>query len=81
MIIKHSGEKEGECERSFMIWLFIALSLSYLIQTGCSAIRGIGNVLDQTNVELRNAVDSFDRAIDALSRQSSDWQVVLQYLE
>ncbi len=81
MIIKHSGEKEGECERSFMIWLFIALSLSYLIQTGCSAIRGIGNVLDQTNVELRNAVDSFDRAIDALSRQSSDWQVVLQNLE
>lgn len=45
--------------------------------SGC----GISSQLKQTNVELHNAVDSFDRAIDALARQSSDWQVVLQTLE
>jgi hypothetical protein len=47
---------------------------------GCD-FGGITAQLAQTNVELHNVVDTFDRAIDALARQSSDWQVVLQSLE
>lgn len=55
------------------------LLLATIAQTAC--LGGLTGTLKQTNVELRNAVDSFDRAIDSLSRQSSDWQVTLQQLE
>lgn len=48
-----------------------------LLPQGC----GIPPAIRQTNVELRNAIDEFDRAISALTQQSSDWQVVLQNLE
>ncbi|HJQ39636.1 MAG TPA: hypothetical protein VKB93_21030 [Thermoanaerobaculia bacterium] len=50
-----------------------------ILQAGC--LGGITGTLQQTNVEVRNAVDSFDRAIDTLARESADWQVVLQDLE
>lgn len=53
--------------------------LIVILQAGC--LGGLTSTLDQTNVELRNAVDSFDRAIDSLARQSADWQVVVQDLE
>jgi hypothetical protein len=54
--------------------------LSFLaLQTGC--MQGLAGALQETNQEIRNAVDTFDRAIDALARQSADWQVVLQNLE
>jgi ABC-type oligopeptide transport system substrate-binding subunit len=55
---------------------FIIICLSLLL-SGC----GITSQLAQTNVELRNAVNSFDRGINALSRESADWQVVLQELQ
>jgi hypothetical protein len=55
---------------------FIIICLALLL-SGC----GITSQLAQTNVELRNAVNSFDRGINALSRESADWQVVLQELQ
>lgn len=60
-----------------MVLLCCVLLPIVFLLSGC----GISSQLAQTNVELHNAVDSFDRAIDALVRQSSDWQVVLQSLQ
>lgn len=54
------------------------------LQTSCSIgvdTSGLVSAIRDTNMELRNTVDSFDRAIDALSRQSSDWQVTLEELK
>jgi hypothetical protein len=55
-------------------------ALALLLAACCTAC-GIPGSIDRTNVELRNAIDTLDRSIDALSRQSADWQVVLQDLE
>jgi hypothetical protein len=60
--------------------LCCALLLIIFFLVGCG-ISSLSSQLAQTNVELHNAVDSFDRAIDALAQQSSDWQVVLQTLQ
>ena len=56
-----------------------ALLSLLVLQTGC--MQGLSGALRETNQEIRNAVDTFDRSIDALARQSADWQVVLQNLE
>jgi hypothetical protein len=47
--------------------------------TGCSGCDPLG--LAPVTVELRNTVDTLDRAIDTLATESSDWQVVLAGLE
>lgn len=52
-----------------------------LLLAACCWACGIPDSIDRTNVELRNAIDTLDRSIDTLSRQSADWQVVLQDLE
>jgi hypothetical protein len=56
-----------------------ALLSLLVLQAGC--MQGLSGALRETNQEIRNAVDTFDRSIDALARQSADWQVVLQNLE
>ena len=52
-----------------------------LLLAACCWACGIPGSIDRTNLELRNAIDTLDRSIDALSRQSADWQVVLRDLE
>jgi hypothetical protein len=64
----------GQDSKARLRWVLIPI---VFLLSGCA----INTQLAQTNVELRNAVDSFDRAIDALAQQSADWQVVLQALE
>ena len=42
---------------------------------------GISSSIKETNREIANAVDSFDRAINALSQESADWRIVVQDLQ
>lgn len=67
--------------RMYRLWILGALFVLLALQAGCVSMGGLASAIRETNVELRNAVDTFDRSIDALARQSSDWQVVLQDLE
>lgn len=57
----------------------ILLSALALVLTGCSCTvdTGAKALADQ----LKQAIESFDRAITSLNAQSSDWQIVLQDLE
>lgn len=64
----------GQDSKVLLGW--VLLPLIFLL-SGC----GIAGQIAQTNIELQDAVDSFDRAINALAKQSADWQVVLQALE
>ena len=61
-------------------WTNRAPLLLLLISTGgCGGCDPLG--LSQVTADLRNAVDTLDRAVDTLALESADWQVVLAGLE
>ena len=60
-------------------WRRFALLPLLVALSGCGGCDPLG--LAPVAVELRNAVDSLDRAIDSLAQESADWQVVLADLE
>jgi hypothetical protein len=57
----------------------ILLSTLALVLTGCSC--SIDTGAKALADRLKQAIESFDRAITSLNAQSSDWQIVLQNLE
>lgn len=72
---RHSQEARSPRWRGLIVLpLFGCLVLAL---GGCS----FSSLLRDTNVEIRDAINSFDQAIATLAQQSADWQVVVQDLQ